>query len=191
MAKRKVEPLTHDECLALLAACGKRSPCGCRDRATIALLWRGQLRVSEVLGLLPRDVDLVGGSVRVHDGKGGKARVVGLDAGACELVRAWADRRVKLGLSDNMPLICTLQGRSIVRSQVWGMLRRHARQAGISKRVHPHGLRHTGAFELLREGVALDHIQRQLGHSSLAVTNTYLRHASADDVVQAMRRRSW
>ena len=59
------------------------------------------------------------------------------------------------------------------------------------KRVHPHGLRHTHAYEVMMEGVPVPIIQRQLGHTSLATTSRYLDHIAPKDVVEAMQRREW
>lgn len=66
-----------------------------------------------------------------------------------------------------------------------------ARQAGIQKRVHAHGLRHTHAYELMMEGVEMAVIQRQLGHVSLATTSIYLNHIAPKQVIEAMRKRDW
>jgi site-specific recombinase XerD len=70
-------------------------------------------------------------------------------------------------------------------------LPRLARQAGIEKRVHAHGLRHTHAYELMMEGVEIAVIQRQLGHVSLATTSIYLNHIAPRQVIEAMRKREW
>ncbi len=68
---------------------------------------------------------------------------------------------------------------------------RLAKKAGIEKRVHAHGLRHTHAFELACEGHPLHLIQAQLGHSSLATTDRYLRHLAPRQVIEVMQSRSW
>ncbi len=71
------------------------------------------------------------------------------------------------------------------------LLPKLARQAGIAKRVHAHGLRHTHAFELMMEGVPMRIIQQQLGHVSLATTDRYLAHIAPREVIEAMRDRTW
>lgn len=71
------------------------------------------------------------------------------------------------------------------------LLPRLAARAGVTKRVHPHGLRHTLAFELMMEGVPVPIIQRQLGHASLATTQRYLDHIAPKDVIEAMQARVW
>jgi len=70
------------------------------------------------------------------------------------------------------------------------MLKRRANKAGITKRVHPHSLRHTHAMELIAdEHVPLNALQKQLGHASLATTSVYVDHLGAKDVIAIRRER--
>jgi site-specific recombinase XerD len=71
------------------------------------------------------------------------------------------------------------------------MVKRRAARAEITKRVHPHALRHTHAAELVAEGVPVNVIQKQLGHVSLATTDVYLRHIAPADVIAMGRQREW
>lgn len=71
------------------------------------------------------------------------------------------------------------------------MLKRLAGRAGIDKRVHPHGFRHSHAVHLLRKGVPLPDIQRQLGHLNLATTDEYLRGLGAGERVEKVRDLEW
>src|SRR5262245_66637494 len=68
------EPLTLADVETLRAACSRRAPTGIRNRALLAVLFRSGLRISEALALYPKDLDPVGGSLRVLHGKGDKAR---------------------------------------------------------------------------------------------------------------------
>lgn len=185
------EPLTLAEVESLLKQCSKRAPTGLRNAALIVLLWRGQLRISEALALMPRDLDPEAGTVRVRHGKGDKARVVGLDAGAWAVVGRWLDARKALGFNGRQPVLCTLSGEPMESAYVRSLLPRLASKAGIEKRVHAHGLRHTGAFELANEGHPLHVIQAQLGHTSLATTDRYIRHLNPTQVVETMKARKW
>lgn len=185
------EVLGPDEVRALLRACSVRSATGLRARALIALLYRAGLRLSEALALYPSDLDADAGTVRVLHGKGDRARTVGLDPGACALVERWADERRRLGLTGRDPLLCTLEGRPLGAAYVRRLLPRLAERAGIHRRVHAHGLRHAHAAELAREGLPVNLIQAQLGHSSLATTDRYLRHLHPAEVVQAVQARPW
>jgi site-specific recombinase XerD len=183
--------LTGTEIEALIRACSNRAPTGVRNRALIALAWRGGLRISEVLGLRTKDLDAESGTIVIHHGKGDKTRRVGIDAGTIALVDRWLDIRRTLGIPMGRPSICTLGGRPIDPSYVRHLLPRLAKRAGIEKRVHAHGLRHAYAIELEREGATLSTIRDLLGHSSVAVTDRYLRRLGAGEAVQFARNRDW
>lgn len=60
-----------------------------------------------------------------------------------------------------------------------------------TKRVHPHGLRHTHAAELAMEGVPMPIIQMQLGHSNAATTSRYLQHIAPEQLISTIRQRTW
>jgi site-specific recombinase XerD len=188
--KFPAEPLTPAEADALIAACSPASRTGIRNRALLALMYRGGLRVAEVLALKVSDVDPARGTVRVLHGKGNRSRTVGLDPGAMAVVQRWADAR-RAARIRNGTLLCTLEGGKLSQQYVRALLGRLALRAGIDKRVHPHGLRHSHAVELVAEGVPVNVISRQLGHANSSVTARYLDHVAAADVVAAIQRRSW
>ena len=185
------EPLTSSECIALLGACSQRAPTGIRNGALLAVLWRAGLRVSEALALRPADLDLESGSIRVLHGKGNQCRTVGMDPQAFALVILWMERRKALGLGRREHLFCTLKGLRLNASYVRALLPRLAKRAGIEKRVHAHGLRHSMAASLRQEGVDIGVISRQLGHRSIATTARYLDHISPQTVIDTMREREW
>ena len=185
------EPLTHLEVLALLRACSANAPTGLRNAALIVLLWRAGLRCSEALALFAKDIDAQAQTIRVLHGKGNRSRTTGIDATAFAVIARWMDTRKALGINGRAPLLCTLKGGKLNSSYVRSLLPRLAAKAGIEKRVHAHGLRHTHAAELVHEGVPVNLIQKQLGHASLAVTSGYLDHLAPRDVVEAMKQRSW
>ncbi len=189
--KYPVEILTPDEVRQLAAQCSTTSSRGIRARAIIVLLYRTGMRISEALEVRAKDVDLEAGSVAVLHGKGGRQRTVGIDPGAYEHIDAWIKRRESVGISDPVPLLCTLQGRPMSGSSVRAMFRRLGQRAGIEKRVHPHGLRHTHAYELMMEGISMPIIQQQLGHVSLETTDIYLAHIAPKQVIETMRNREW
>jgi len=189
--KLPAEPLTQEEVKSLLKACSNRAPTGIRNRALIVLFYRGGLRVKEALGLMPKDCDTKQGTIRVLHGKGDKARLVGIDPEAAAVLQRWLDRRVAIGVNGRHPVFCTLRGKPLKSVYVRNLMKRLAAKVGIEKRVHPHGLRHTHAYELANEGTPLHVIQQQLGHSSLATTDRYIRHLNPQQVVEAMRGRTW
>jgi site-specific recombinase XerD len=183
--------LTRQDIEALLRACSRRAPTGVRNRALIVLLWRCGLRISEALDLRPKDIDFDEGTVIVQRGKGGKRRVVGIDAGALAVVSRWVEVRSGLGVRPGAPLVCTLQGGRVDPSYARHLLPRLARRAGIQRRVHCHALRHAHAVELEREGAPLSTIRDVLGHSSAAVTDRYLRRVGGSAAAEFGRSRIW
>jgi site-specific recombinase XerD len=189
--RRPPEVLTEPEAIALIRACSSRAPTGIRNRALIAVLWRSGLRISEALALELRDLDLQAGSLRVRHGKGDKSRTVGVDEQTAALLARWLDSRRRLSPGARAPVFCTLAGGRVDPSYVRHLLPRLARKAGIDRRVHAHGLRHTYASELARERTPINVIRDALGHTSLAVTDRYLRDVAPMHVIDTIRARSW
>lgn len=191
--KFPAEPLRPREVLALIDACG-RGHAGKRDRALIAVLWRAGLRVSEALALLPKDVDLDEREIRVLHGKGDKARTVTIDAWAAPVVSEWLADRATLSVTRSSPVFCVISrptvGAPMHAAYVRNKLHELGERAGIEKRVHPHGLRHTHAFELAGEGIDLRSIKAQLGHASLSVTARYVEHLNPRELLAPIRERS-
>lgn len=193
--KLPAEVLTAVEVGRLIDACPRRGPSGIRNRALIIVLWRGGLRSAEALALELRDVDRDAGTITIRHGKGNRRRVVGLDPPAFAVIEQWLDVRRRLGVPRGAPLFCTITNNNLGRpigAAYWReAIKRLGKHAGIEKRVHSHGLRHTHAVELMREGVPMLVISRQLGHSSLAVTQRYVDHLEPGEVVAAMQARDW
>lgn len=195
MATYPIEVLNAGEMAQLLGVCSRRAPCGIRNAALIIVLWRAGLRVSEGLALRTADLDLEDGSISVLHGKGDRRRIVGVDAQAVAVLERWIRLRKKLPRPSAGPLFCTITeghtGFPLSGTYVRTMLHRLGAHAGIAKRVHPHGLRHTHADELIREGVPIHIIRQQLGHSSLATTDRYVDHLRPGEVLDTIRAREW
>ena len=184
------EILTPAEVMALIQGCSTRAPTGIRNRALLTLFYRAGLRMSEALDLQPKDIDLEAGTVTVLHGKNDHRRTVGLDSEAITMMAHWIDTRASLGINGRMNLFCTLKGARLQSAYVRALLPRLAAKAGIDKRVHAHALRHSLAYELMMEGVAVPIIQRQLGHANLATTAVYLDHIAPKDVIEAGQQRN-
>jgi site-specific recombinase XerD len=106
-------------------------------------------------------------------------------------VAEWLEVRASLGVGAEAPLFCTLSGGPVHPAYVRQLLPRLAAKAGLGKRVHAQGLRHTHAAELAAEGLPAELIQAQLGHESLASTDRYLRRIPPADRIGALQRRQW
>lgn len=189
------EPLSKSEVVSIIEQIDTDSWRGIRDHAIIVTLYRSGLRIDECLNLYPRDIfidpDGENHSITVRNGKGSRRRVVGFDAKAVESVAKWLERRAQFHLGDDIPVFCNLDGTRLTAAGIRKKLARWARLAGIAKRVHPHGLRHTHAVELARENVPIPIIQNQLGHRNIATTHTYLNHLDPKEVIHAVNRREW
>jgi integrase/recombinase XerD len=185
------EPLSGVEIRQLLAAVDTTSAVGVRNHALLVTLWRSGLRCAEALALRPSDIDFDAGTLRVLRGKGRRARTVGLDDSALAVVAHWLQFRPE----GPGPLFCVLNGPGaggrMSPRYVGAYVAQLAVRAGIQHRVHPHGLRHTLAVELSREGWPVPLISRQLGHSNVATTDTYLAGLYPAEVVDRARARSW
>jgi site-specific recombinase XerD len=116
---------------------------------------------------------------------------VGFDPTAFAMIEQWLERRKALGINGRASIFCTLDGKLMKAAYVRALLPRLANKASIEKRVHAHGLRHTHAAELAREGVPMNVIQAQLGHSNLGTTSCYLAHIAPAEVISVMQGRAW
>lgn len=186
-----IELLTSDEVDRLIRQCSSSAPTGVRNRALIGVMYRSGVRLAEALGLYIRDLDPTAGTLNIRQGKGKKQRIIGMDSGGFGLLTHWLTLREQHNLTGHHPIFCTLDGQPLHPSYVRTMLQRIACKAQIDKRVHPHGLRHTFAAQLAQEGVPVNTIQAQLGHTNLQTTSTYLSHIQPADLVNAMQSRQW
>jgi len=194
MGKLPPEPLTGTEMMRLIEACGA-GVCGKRDRAMLATMWRTGLRISEVLALEIRDIDRSsdGWTIRVRHGKNDKHRTVAAGPDLAAFVQVWLDARAPH--TSSKYVFCTMKtsqsprGSKMATSTVRKNLAVLADRAGIQKRVHPHGIRHTFALELDSEGHALRVIQQSLGHSNARTTSTYLSGLGSREVIGALQMR--
>lgn len=174
------EVLTPDEVQRLLASFPK-SRTGVRNRAIVAAGLYASLRCAEICDLLVNDIDLERCSVLVRCGKGGKTARVGISRAAIPYLKAWIDSR-----PHSCYLFCTFRGGRISESYIREFIPRYGAKAGIGHRIHCHALRHSSAVALMRAGTPLVVISRQLRHSSISVTHTYLNHLSPEELISAV-----
>jgi site-specific recombinase XerD len=183
--------LTRADAERLIGTCSKRAPTGQRNAAMLAVAWRCGLRAGELVALAVKDVDLKEGRLVVQRGKGGRRRIVGLDAGTAALIERWLETRPKRGITPRAPLFCTLHGTTLCTSYLRHLVRRLAKRARVAGRVHPHALRHRFAADLIAEGAPLTTVRDLLGHSSIATTSIYLSRIGASEAVEFARSRQW
>lgn len=172
----------------LLSAPDVSTPLGIRLRAMMEVLYATGIRNAELRGLHVWDIELNEGTLTVVRGKGQKDRVVPLGAHACHWVGLyltqvrplWAKRTSSI-------LFITQTGRPLHYTPLSRFIRDCARKAGLTKRITAHTLRHACASHMLRAGAGIRHLQRLLGHRSLATTEVYT-HVEISDLKRVHRK---
>ena len=168
--------LKNEELDTLLADGPDDDPIGWRDRAVLELLYGSGLRVGELCGLRPADVDLVRGQLLVW-GKGAKQRQLPMSESSVEAVGVWIRGGRATMVRPETPddaLFLNRRGRRLTSRDVRRILDRRS-----ASPTHPHALRHTFATHLLDGGADLRAVQELLGHEDLATTQLYT-HVSKD-----------
>jgi len=172
--------LSRDEVAHLLAQHRGSSPTALRDRALLETMYACGLRASEAIALELGQLDLLSGIVRAR-GKGSKERIVPVGSKAIQALRAYLDKgRPRLvGLREEPRVFLNARGGGLSRQGLYKIVQRHARTAGLARRMSPHTLRHTFATHLLAGGCDLRSLQEMLGHADIGTTQVYT-HLSAD-----------
>jgi integrase/recombinase XerD len=166
--------LTVEEITRLIASPTFDEPLAFRDRAMLELAYGAGLRVSEWITLGVRDVLLEEKLVRVF-GKGSKERLVPIGRSAIGAVATYVRElrpRLEKGAGKGV-LFLNARGEPLTRMGAWKILRKHVEQAGITKTVSPHTLRHSFATHLLEGGADLRAVQEMLGHADISTTQIY------------------
>lgn len=176
-ARRLPEVLSERDVRALLATPDPTTPLGLRDRAMLELMYATGLRVSELVNLPMTAWHSPGEGqpfLRVR-GKGNKERLIPLGhATAARLARYMADVRTPIDPAlRQKALFLSQQGRAMSRQNFWLRITQHARAAGITTPVTPHGLRHAFATHLVEHDADLRAVQAMLGHADIATTQIY------------------
>lgn len=161
---------------------------GIRDAAMLELLYAAGLRVSELIELKLQDVNLQGGYVRVF-GKGAKERVVPIGQYAKDKIQHYLiSARATLLKNRVSPFLFVARaGRPMSRQGFWKLIKRYAHQAGLSKTISPHTLRHSFASHLLEGGADLRAVQTMLGHTDISTTQIYT-HVARDHLIKLHRK---
>lgn len=166
------------------------SPAGFRDTAMLAVLYAGGLRRAELAGLTLSDVrqDEHGTHLRVV-GKGNRERRVFLEDGAWAALEDWLSLRsdrpgaVFCRISKSGRLLMPTDAFSpvprLTTQAVYDVVRKRARQAGLSEEVSPHDFRRTLLTHLLERGRDVFTVQAIAGHADPSTTQRYDRRGEA------------
>ncbi|MEL6445667.1 MAG: tyrosine-type recombinase/integrase [Bacteroidota bacterium] len=182
--KGKTPVLSRADAKTLMASIPTANIVGLRDRALIATMLYSFARIGAVTGMRVRDYYSVGKRswLRLLE-KGGKHHEVP----AHHLVQEYLDAYIYgAGFDDPQALLFQsvdrrrrLTGRALDRNKARAMLRRRARQAGLSERITNHSLRATGITVYLENGGTLEHAQAIAAHESPRTTKLYDRTSDA------------
>ena len=167
--------LTEEEVTRLLAVNARaKDPLTQRNAAIFELLYASGLRVSELCDLRAEEVDLDARLLRVT-GKGRKTRIVPFgDPAVVQLARYLREVRPVLLRDPGIAfLFLSHRGLRLTRERIWTLVKQTAIQAGITKDISPHTLRHSFASHLLAHGADLRVIQELLGHADISTTQIY------------------
>lgn len=208
--KRLPRFLYEFEAELLVEAPDLRTPLGIRDRALLETLYAGGLRVSELAGLQPGDLDLGAGYARVM-GKRARERLVPLGAQAVEalerylngarlelLRRAYRKKsgdtgdeslpaRITPPLSLDGAVFLNRWGERLSERGIRKIIDKYVHQVSIDRKISPHTLRHSFATHLLNAGADLRSVQEMLGHISLSSTQIYT-HITGERLKQVYRK---
>ncbi|MCI0460105.1 MAG: tyrosine recombinase XerC [Gemmataceae bacterium] len=166
--------LAEDSITRLLEAPPADTPLGLRDRAILETLYSAGLRVSELTGLNPDDLDLDSNMATVR-GKGKRERLALLGPQASASLQRWLEARPALVRPGkrSVGLFLNKNGTRLTSRSVGRLLAKYLAQAGLDPRTSPHSLRHSFATHLLDRGADIRSVQELLGHRSLATTQIY------------------
>ncbi len=168
------EVLTVEEVDAIIRSIDVSRPEGHRNRAIVEVLFSCGLRVTELVNLRLSNIHAREHVVQVL-GKGNKERLVPISDSALHLLELWYAVRCHIAIrpSEEDYVFLNRRGSHLTRTMILIMLKRQAREAGITKTVSPHTLRHSFATEMLRRGADIRFIQAMLGHEDIATTEIY------------------
>ena len=157
----------------LLGAPDVSKTIGLRDRAMLELLYACGLRITELVNVELKHVNMRQGVIRVL-GKGSKERLVPMGEEAISWLSKYIDEgRTDFSKKNSRYLFLTNRGGNMTRQNFWHAIKKYAFTSGIAADISPHTLRHAFATHLLDNGADLRAVQMMLGHSDLSTTQIY------------------
>lgn len=144
-----------------------------RNRCMVELLYATGMRISELLNLTLKDLNIKMGFIKVI-GKGNKERMIPIGSYVGEILEQYInDYRAEFNIKNDSLLFFNKHGQRISREEFYSILQTIVNSTSITKKVSPHTFRHTFATHLLENGADLRSIQELLGHSDISTTTIY------------------
>ena len=182
--RQQVSFLTAEEVARLFDSVDTGTDVGKRDKAILELLFSGGMRVSELCNLNRDNINLDRREFMIR-GKGGKDRPIFINQTAADKIEDYLmtrtdnlkplflnnSRNVQTDIDDDS--VDASEARRLTSRSVQRLVAKYARDAGITKHVTPHTLRHSFATDLLMNGADLRSVQSMLGHASISTTQIY------------------
>ncbi len=165
--------LTPGEISRLMAQPKVGEAKGARDKAMLELLYATGMKVSELISVELRDIDLTEGVVVCNNGE--HSRVIPMGGAAEEAVRYYLEN-VRDGMVENQrikTLFVNCSGQPMTRQGFWKLIKGYIEAAGIKKRVTPQTLRHSFAVHLLQNGADAAVVSQMMGYSDAVSTKVY------------------
>lgn len=165
--------LSTEEVTRLLEQPGGNSPKELRDKAMLELLYATGIRVSELISLRIKDVNLQMEYVSCTDGH--KERIIPFGKVARDSLQSYLQNgRGRLIEEDSCEWLFTnCSGQAMSRQGFWKLIKSYGKKAGIQAEITPHTLRHSFAAHLVSNGADLKSVQEMLGHSDISTTQIY------------------
>ncbi len=172
--KKKIpEALTTREIVKLLNQPKANDLKGIRDKAMLELLYATGIKVSELISLVVRDVDVKGGMLSCNTGKSERYIPIGKEATEAldNYIRKARPYMVKDTKVKNLFVNCS--GTMLTRQGFWKILRFYAQSAGIKTEINSQTLRNSFAVHLLQNGADINAVSEMLGHNDVVTTRVY------------------
>ncbi|HXA01875.1 MAG TPA: tyrosine-type recombinase/integrase [Cytophagaceae bacterium] len=148
---------------------------GIRDRLILELLYGTGMRLSELIGIKDKDINLNKSILKVL-GKGNKERIIPINQTLSDLIHLYKRMRQDFGKETEDYFIVTDRGKKLYPMFVQRKMKIYLKNTAVDKKS-PHVLRHTFATHLLNNGADLNAIKDLMGHSSLAATQVYTHNS--------------
>jgi integrase/recombinase XerD len=169
------DTLTFEEIKVIIAAIDLSKPAGGRNKAIIETLYSCGLRVTELVNLKISNLYMDIGFIKVI-GKGDKQRLVPIGRSAIKYINIYRKNirpHISIQPGNDDILFLNRRGSKLSRVMIFLLLKDLVKQAGITKNISPHTLRHSFATHLVEGGADLRAVQEMLGHESITTTEIY------------------
>lgn len=173
--KKLPQVLTGEEIELLLSKPNITEPKGCRDKAMLELLYATGIRASELINLNIKDINLRSSVLYCRGTKGIRSIPVYPSAIVSVSDYIYRMRGLLAGPDTGNALFVNLNGGRLTRQGFWKIVKGYALEAGITKEITPHTLRHSFALHLLENGASVKDIQTMMGHADISSTQVYVQ----------------